>query len=328
MKIFKAYFKGLKVALRNYKISFVIYLLNLLLALIIVAPLMETLKMAAGNSLPVEQLAQDFNATAFSEWINSAEIGVKALINSSKWVIFIYYLFSIFFAGGVIFYVFIDKRKFAINSFFEACATYFFRNLRLNIYILFCHLITILIIYLPLFKIIEILSYKVDSEIPLFFTFLGGVCFHLLVVVLLFLVSDYAKINMLINDSKKSFKSLIFSFKFAFRHFFKAYFLTFLLVLVPVGLVLLFFLLNRIIKMELGFTIILLFIIQQIFIYLRIFTRVWIYGSQLSFYTYYQPVGIEVVVNEGNEISEVTKTNKVVRKVEEIPLQDSYIQNQ
>jgi hypothetical protein len=78
--------------------------------------------------------------------------------------------------------------------------------------------------------------------------------------------------------------------KFVFRHFGKTYGLYLAVVVFSLALFLLYFVLDGLVMMRTPLTITLILLVQQLFIWLRIGTKVWLMGSELTLHTLVQPL--------------------------------------
>lgn len=285
MKIFNSYISGFKMSLRNIKMTFLIYFINLILALIVMFPLLSFLKEGFGSSMLPDALLKGFDFTSLVEFIRSVK-GLGSSIAQARWMILFYLVLSMFMAGGILF-TFNSKEGFSVKSFLNGCVHYFFRFLKLFFYMLIFNLLVAVIVYLPMVLIVKSASDTVASEASLFYIVLIGVIIHMFFLAILQMISYYVKIRLVTEDSRKVFRSIFRSIKFVFKHFANAFSLFMLQLVVPITLVIFILLLNSKIGMTSGFTILIMFIFQQAFILSRVFTRIWMYGSQYELYIKY-----------------------------------------
>lgn len=284
MKIFTSYFSGLKSASRSKKMATFIFVITFLLAMIVAIPFQTTLKNEAGNSMAINSLLKHFDYTTYSDFMRISGKAVKPFITSGVWMGMFYLLFTVFFAGGVLNILTGEENKFSIKNFLDCCGKFFFRYLRLAIYIVIIEFIIALIVLIPLSMILAWAYQSVQSEASLFYIFVIGVVIFALLFILVLMIGDYAKILLFKDDSKKAFKSVWISTKFVFNHFFGTYSLYLLLLIAPVLFFVIYFFLDNSIGMVSGFTIFIMFLIQQILIWLRTFVKIWFLGSELSYF--------------------------------------------
>ncbi len=284
MKIFTSYFSGLKSASRSKKMATLIFVITFMLAMIVAIPFQTTLKNEAGNSMAINSLLKHFDYTTYSDFMRVSGKAVKPFITSGVWMGMFYLLFTVFFAGGVLNILSGEENKFSIKSFLDGCGKFFFRYLRLAIYIVIIEFIIALVVFIPLSMILASAYRSVQSEASLFYIFIIGVLIFALLFILVLMIGDYAKILLFKDDSKKAFKAVWISTKFVFKHFFGTYSLYLLLLIAPVLFFVIYFFLDNSIGMVSGFTIFIMFLIQQILIWLRTWTKVWFLGSEIKYF--------------------------------------------
>lgn len=101
------------------------------------------------------------------------------------------------------------------------------------------------------------------------------VIIHLLILIFLQMVSDLAKSRMFEQDSGKALKAVWVALKLGFRKFLVVYPLGILLVLIPAATIAGFYVARSNITAGNLAMILIITLIQQIFILLRIFFRIW-----------------------------------------------------
>lgn len=284
MKIFTSYFSGLKSASRLKKMTTLIYGVTFLLALIIAIPFHSTLTSEAGNTMALRSMLKHFDYTTYSDFMRVSGKAIRPFITTAIWMGMFYLLFTVFFSGGVLNILNSEVQKFSIKNFLDGCGKFFFRFLRLAIYMIIILLLVTAIVFMPIGMIIASAYKTVQSEASLFYIILIGAIVYAFFFLLILMIGDYAKIILFKNDSKKSLKSAWTSTKFVFKHFFGAYSLYILLLIAPVLFFVVYFLLNNSIGMVSGFTIFIMFLIQQIFIWLRTWTKIWFLGSEIKYF--------------------------------------------
>jgi hypothetical protein len=286
MKIITSYISGFKMSGKLLKMTFLIYSINLILGLIVVLPFLSDLKIGIGSSMLPDNLIKDFDYTSFSEFLRQSKGFVNSYIHQAKWMILLYFFVSIAFSGGILFII-NKKEKFSVVSFLKGCAIYFFRFFKLFVYMLLFYFIIVLIVILPLVLIINGVTDTVDSESTLFYIGLYGAIIFLFCFGIIQMVAYYAKIKIVAEDSRKVFISIINSFGFVFKHFICTYSMFLLLIIVPIFVWVDYFFIRNLLGPTSGFTVFVLFFVQQVFILLRIFFRIWKFGSQYELYTKY-----------------------------------------
>jgi hypothetical protein len=200
-----------------------------------------------------------------------------------RWVILLFVFLGILFSGGILSVIKSDD-KYKVSNFINGGFYHFFRFFKLFIYMLLFNFIVALIVWIPFVLIIKSASETVSSESALFYLGLMGGIIHIILLIILLMVSFYTKIRIVNEDTSKVFRTIFKSFGFVFRNFLSTIFLIIMLLLNLVVLLLVFWFLNRIIGTSTGITILVMFLVQQLFIFTRVFLRVWTYTSQFDFY--------------------------------------------
>lgn len=285
MTIIQDYLSGLRLASRSLKMTTMIYVLNLLFALALAIPFYGAITNAAHGSLQVNKLLTNFDYTAMQEFMDSAKGSISLLFKTGVWLAILYLLLNIFLAGGIL-KTLDNEAIFEKKEFFANGSKFFFRLVRLTLYFIIIHILVILIIYLPLYLIISILGKNAESEKALFYAVIAGAGLHLIIFIYLLIVAHYTRFMLITEDSTKVLKKIWASVKFVFRKFLSTYPLYLLLLTGLILMILVFKFLSGTIGMTTGFTIFIMFLLQQIFIWSRIWFKIWIYGSQLEYYLY------------------------------------------
>jgi hypothetical protein len=285
VKIFKSYFYGFVSAYRAKKLSITIYLITLSLALALAIPFGSMIENRAGGSMAFTSLLKDFNYTVYKDFMNQYAEAVAPFISIAAWTGILYILFTIFFEGGILAVLIRNERKYSLANFWKASARFFSRFFRLAAYSIIFQAIVLFAIYIPLANILDSVSGSAESEAAFFYIVLTGFIIHLILFIFILIVTDYAKIMMVINKEYKPFKTLLRSFIFAFKHFFSTYFLYLSLLIVPVILFIIYFSLEEIVGISTGVKIFVIFILQQLLIWCRVFIKIWILGSELFLYS-------------------------------------------
>lgn len=282
MNIAKAYTGGFLKAAKMPRMLFILYFANIFCALLLALPFMGVLKDSLGQSRITEDLIEGFDYTAFSNLMYYDGQAIFAILGGIKWFVLGFFLMSVFLTGGIIGSY--QQGTFTTKNFFGAGAYNFFRFLGLNLLVLAVQLIFLLIIYSILISTIQQLSDSVKSELTLYNIAIGGFIFHGLLFLLISMTGDYGKFYLVLNNSFNVFKAFGQGVKYVFRHFIKTYLLYLFLLFLPAVIMYLYLYLERDIKMATGLGILMVFLMQQAFIFLRNFLRAWILGSQYMLY--------------------------------------------
>ena len=284
MKIINSYTTGFKAALNTKKLITTIYIITFLMTLVLAIPFGNTIQKEAGNSMAFSTLLKDFDYTVYQDFMHHSAKAIQPYISTAMWMGIFYLLFTIFFEGGILTVLKRKEDKFTLRFFWEASAKYFSRFFRLAIYMMIAQAVIAFISFIILAQILDYVYKSASNEISLFYTTLIGIIIYLLIFISLLTVTDYAKVMIVENDEYRPFRTILRSFGFVFKHFLSTYSLYLLLLVVPILLFVIYFKIESIIGMSSGWTILLIFIIQQLLIGCRVFIKIWILGSELTLY--------------------------------------------
>ena len=289
MKIIEAYINGLKTTVKSYKMITLVYTVILFLGLVVAIPFFFGLKSAVGMTISPAKLLKEFDYTSFVEIMKNHGEEIRSSITQGAWIVVLFMVLSIFLTGGILRTLRQGHKKFGLYNFFAGCGKFFYRFLRLSIYSLVLHFLLALIIYIPFGIIVSAGFEHSFTEKTIFYIFMAFAGIHLLVSVYLVVITDYARFILVTRDSRKSLKSLWQSAKFVSNKFLGTYFLFILLMVIPFLFFYLYFFMTDRVEFTTGIMILTLFVIQQIFIWMRSAFRVWTFSSQLNYFTMYNP---------------------------------------
>jgi hypothetical protein len=279
MNIFKAYIYGLKESVKIPKPVFLIYLINVILGVFIALPLYGLLKRELGYSESVDVLLQKFDTSLFSDFIYQNKDGIRVLLSQIVWVALVYWIISIFLAGGII--RTLNQDKFTMTSFFSGAGYNFFRFLKISLVMALTQIILVILILIPVYFIIS--DNTTESELFLIFSVVATIWAILFLAVLL--ITDYSKFYSVLYDKGSVFQSIKGGLVYVINNFFKTYILYLMLIILPALVVIGYFWADANIGTHTAIGVFVVFLIQQIFIILRIWFRVWTYASPLQMYT-------------------------------------------
>jgi len=279
MDVIKSYIKGLYTSIRFPIMILMLYAINLGFAILLTTLFFSSMKSSAGQSLELETILTNFNYTFFVDLMNQSSDVFKNIFKQIKWFAIIYWFLNIFLSGGIL--QTITNKKFKISDFFAASGRNFFRFIGTSVINIIIHAFVILIIYVPIFYIIKALSLGFTTERSYYYIAITTLVIHAFAFGIVVMINDYSKIYLLSNESKNIFKAFWQATKFVFSKLYKTYLLFILLISPSLAIFYLYISLYGDIQMASTFGIIIMFFIQQIFILLRIWQRVWIYSSNI-----------------------------------------------
>jgi hypothetical protein len=286
MNILKSYAEGLKKSFDLVKIVNIIFGATFLPCLIFAAAFNSTIANSFSDRPELNKLFSGFDYTVYNDFMNNYGDFVRPLLNQMLYSGLIYFLFTVFFAGGII-KVFEGSSLISKpQTFFAGAARYFFRFLRLGVYILLIQFFLFVIITAGFMVFLE-RAVPTSTESKIFTVLVTWFFFQMLFSFFIWIISDYAKIIIVKENSKRVLKPLWYSIIFTVKKIHVTYPLYVILMLTTIVLYILYFTAESYIGSETTFSIILIFLFQQIFIWLRLFAKVWTLGSQFDLFTGY-----------------------------------------
>ena len=286
MNIIKSYLYGFKRTGIITRVVTIIYGVTLLLGLILALTFNSVMTNNFLNRSSLYELLHDFNFTIYSDFMNNYGDLIKPLMNIMICLGFFYFVFTVFFSGGILKLFEGSSIKSKSQAFFAGSVKFFSRFLRLGIYILIFQVIGFAVIAIGFSSIFN-RSLPISAEPKLFTIIVVWVVVHLLYFIFVSIVSDYAKIILVKEDSKKVWRAIWMSFKFTVRKIYLTFPLYLILLIMPVLLVVAYFWAEGIVGMTSVPGIVIMFFIQQVFIWTRIFSKTWILGSEHDLFLSY-----------------------------------------
>ena len=287
MKILKAYKNGFGATLGQLRLVTVAYLFLLLPVLLLAFSYHSAFSEAMDSFIMPGRLLKGFDFTAFTELIKIYGDKITASYTYAYWLVVFYFFVSLFVTAGIIFSLKNPERKGNLVSVVTGGSRYFWRFLKLKFYFFIVNLIIVAIIYLPPGMFYFFKYSGTGNERTAFFFFLPVVIFHILVMIFVFTINNYTKFILVFDDTRKVLRSIWAATKFVSGKFFGTYGLAVLLFVVPVIVIILYRNLSGSLQMTSGLMILLAFVVQQFFVWLRVSFKVWFLAGQLEYFKMY-----------------------------------------
>lgn len=284
MKILKAYKSGFKYTVSNLRLVTVGYLFLLIPGLLIALSYKSAFKSAINSFISPGKLLAGFDYTAFAEMMKYEGDKISGAVSQASILVMFYLFISLFISGGIIFSISNRDSKGNLVSLVTGGSRFFWRFLKLNFYSMIVHFIIAAIIYTPFAILMKASSEQVPTEKSIFFLFLPFGIFHLIVLIYLFTINNYAKFAIVHNNSRKVIRSLWVAFKFVSVKFLGAYTLALLLIATLLILFWGYMKTGGSIEATSGMTIFVVFLLQQIYVWLRVAGKVWFLAGQFEYY--------------------------------------------
>jgi len=289
MKALKSYLTGIKEAVLQPKMILTLWLINFLFASIVYFPISGLLKDFIGSSAVSQTLLKDWDNHVFFEWLIHKASSLQPVLILILIVMVLYALVSLFLKGGIL-SVFASRSGAApriqgswTSRFFQGAGKYWWRFFRLFIYSLIFWAVFWVIMFL-LSAAGRIISGGGIKEQTFFIWFWVEAAIGLFLIFLIWMILDYARIRIVVEDTGKAFLSLLKGAGFVFSHFGRTLALYYLLILTGALLFLVFGKLAGLILPHTSGSIWLAFGIGQVFIASRQWLKMSFQAGQLDLY--------------------------------------------
>jgi hypothetical protein len=268
----------------------VLFTINILTAIPLAMAFQGVLKAGLGSSMSASELMSGLDFTLLSDFLKFHRDELSAVFGQITWVMVFYMLISAFLSGGILTGLRWNNGSTPISEFFSGCGKYFGRFFRL-----FLLLVVVLVVVVPILAMVltllsSMLTRNSTSEVTDFVVGIVQMVLFLIPMMIILMIADYAKIAVVMNDEKAMVKTAWRSTKFVFGHFFTTFCLELLMLLVPLVLFVVYMFLDLNIGMTTDLTIVVMFVIQQVFMISRAWSKVFFFGGEMSLYQSLQPV--------------------------------------
>jgi hypothetical protein len=277
MKVFNSLKAGIIRSYKYWKAAVIVWLVSLLLVSVVAIPMKAALLGGLGKSTITENLRDGINIGVFADL--GANFGSLSSYFSSGlfMALLVGYVINVFFAGGLFNGVKGSSANTSLGDFFRVSAKHFWSFLYISLIISFITLL--LVILIVIIPVAVVSQSEGSSDVVVFRTFILLSSFFLFVLILILLVADYARAWQVLHDRNACFKAIGFGFSHTFRTFFSSYPLMLIIVIIHALYGWLIFNILSGFKPVTWFGIILLFIISQLFFFIKVLLRTWRYGS-------------------------------------------------
>jgi len=287
MKVLKCYFQGIKRATSEGKLVWLLWLVNVLFASLIYFQFSDYMNQVLSRSAAAENFLKTFDMNTFFELLAHNGEKLNAIVSLAILLLIGYIFASVFLNGGILFTLInpwkTEKRRRLAPLFFEGGGKFFGRFLRLLIYSLILWL-GVIIVNLIFHIILTPITKGGTNEVLMFYLILVRVVIALLLVFLVKMIVDYARIKIVVEDSRKVFRPLFQAVGFVFRKLGSTLAIYYIFMFTAAAVFVLYLLVQKPIKTHSLLPILFAFIIGQIFILSRGWIKVGLQAAQMNFY--------------------------------------------
>jgi hypothetical protein len=297
----KSFLRGTRLAIGSWKMILLLLLANILFSIPLALLVFVLITQTAGGTLAVQQLYGDkLDPVWLIDMINDQFAGASpatfALQVAGMLVVTgtVYLLINTLLAGGIIEVFASADRRFTMRRFWGGCGGYFWRFFRLMWISMIFYGMAIGVYGLLVWRI-----GKADStatvERPTVLKSFAAMLFLLLLISIVNMVFDYARIGAVINDRRKMFRETFKAIRFSLRHPFSAFGLYLILGLSGLTLFAFFLWLRSLVQQDSLGAILLAVVIAQLAIAARMWTRLAYYAGQVDLYQSLVPAPISAL---------------------------------
>lgn len=292
MSVFRSYGKGIKEATLQPKMISVLWFINFIFGAIIFYLFKQRFSEVIGSNLMADKILKKLDYNFVFEFLVYNGQFIKTIFFLAFVLMLIYFLVYIFLYGGILNRLIQSRRSHDVGRnnggfapvFFQGAGRYFGRFFRLTIYSLIMWLVG-LIFFFGLTRLVRVLTAKGTKEQLTFYLFITEIVVGLFLIYLIKMILDYTRIKIVTEDTRRVFRSMFQSIGFVFQNFGKTLGIYYLLVLTGIILIGIYWLLRQVIPDYTFLTILITFIIYQLFIASRGWVKVAFQAAQLSFYS-------------------------------------------
>ena len=260
-----------------------LYLLNVVFALLSAVPFLGFLSESVGHTLANSKMLDGFDYTFISDLMREYGSGLSVILNLSKGIILLFFLFSIFWMGGILSILKNEENDYSFRKFWQGSAVYFWKLIRLTFYFTFFQIV-ILGFFAFLFLQQGVSPFEVESEVSIIKSIMILLPIYLLFATIFFMIQDYAKIHIVHDETKFIFQPIKNAFRFVFKNFRKCFGLYLLNLLTFAVFFSIYWILSNSFNSNSTPTITLLFLIGQTFIFSRIAVKLLNLGSAMELF--------------------------------------------
>lgn len=277
---------GWRLLWRRQSILWWVYAVNLILAGFATLPVVLRLSSVLNSSLAAHRLYHGFDLPTFLELASHPDVALAAQVPGSVLFAVVFFVFMLFLTGGIL-ASYRQEQKPSRGEFFRACGAFFWRFVRL---LIFMAIIVGLILLVG--NRVRHWSNTLAAESAIerlgFWVELSGSLVVLFVLMCVRLWFDMAQVRAVAEDEHKMRRTMLTAFKFTVGNFGTLFWMYLRISLVAwAGSLVVFWVWLRFVRPE---WVWLSFLLQQVVILLWLGTRLWLRASETLWYRRMYPV--------------------------------------
>ena len=293
-----SFIRAIRTATGSWNMVLLLLLANILFSIPLALLVFVLITQTAGGTLMVQRLYDDkldplWLIDVINEQFAGASPGTFAFQVTGMLVVTgtVYLLVNTLLAGGIIEVFASTDRRFTMRRFWGGCGGYFWRFFRL-MWISMVFYAMAIGVYALLAWRIGVADVRATVERPTVIKSFAALLFLLLLISIVNMVFDYARIGAVINDRRKMFRETFKAAGFAIRHPVSAFGLYVILGLTGLALFAFLVWLRSLVYQDSLGAILLAVLIAQLAMASRMWTRVAYYAGQIDLYQSLVPAPI------------------------------------
>lgn len=292
MRISTCYSRGIKRATAEGKMVWLLWLVNVLFAGFVYIFFSGFLNDLLSRRAAAQNFLKTFDMNTFFEVITYHGEAIGTFISLATCLLVGYVFASVFLDGGILYTLAQtrsagEKRRLA-SLFFKGAGKFFGRFFRLLVFSLILWVGVIFVMFM-IHAILNPFTEGGTNEALLFYLVLVRVAIALFLVFLVKMIVDYARIQIVVEDSKKVFPALFRAMGFVFRKWGATLGLYYLFTLTAAVIYFVYWLVQKAIKTHSLVPILIAFLIGQAFIFSRGWLKVGLQAAQMDYFLSIKP---------------------------------------
>lgn len=269
MNIISIYRKAIGLLLKHWKMWLLIYGVNLSFGLLITLPFNAFFKNGLLYSMSPAESLKRFDYTFIMDFLNLYGFSFSSMLNSSYFILIPFFLLNVFLMAAMTAVYVNQNDQISSKTFFSGGVEYFWRFLRLSIYFLLIHLL-VLFIFFKIFSLGGLSPFEIESDTVLINRFKWIGLGYLIILSLIFMIQDYAKVFVVKEDKIIITQSFIKVLPFVGKYFLQTFTLFFMTGVIFVLILGLYVFIRKSFFTSSESTLLLALVLGQAFILLRI----------------------------------------------------------
>jgi len=290
MKIFKALGSGCHRSLKVWKGVLIFWFISLSLVSLVALPFKAIMKTGLGQSAITGKLLNGIDVEVLSDLGPVYKSLTHSFSAGLLLLLLLWLLVNAFLTGGLFNSLKSKEEKFSAGEFFRASARNFlsFMGITLSISAIML-LLALILIVIPMGGVAS--PDNPNESVP-WLILIISFSFYVLISQVFVIIADYARAWQVRNEKPACFRALGFGFSRSFRKFRSSFPMMLIIWLVQTLFVVLVFKIIGNLKPATSIGVFGFFLLSQLMFYIRIFLKVWRYGSVTSLKELNDPSGV------------------------------------